>query len=143
MVEVPGNEWVLDCLSGFRMILVPILRIRATPPLTSHRSQRTASFLRSLPRPSKPLIHSSAVAEPIALTSSNSRLISSMWGLKKCFAIWIPVGCPFWRVAAGMTWSSLVRKINGRAVIRGEGIEDDRSKSISYTEIRGGRSKKI
>jgi hypothetical protein len=33
--------------------------------------------------------------------------------------------------------------MNGRAVIRGEGIADDRSKSISYTEIRGGRSMKF
>jgi hypothetical protein len=56
--------------------------------------------------------------------------------LKKCFEIWIPAGGPFWRVAAGMTSNSLVRNIKGRAVIRGEGIEEDRSKSISYTGIR-------
>jgi hypothetical protein len=64
-----------------------------------------------------------------------------MCGLKKHFVIEIPAGGPLWRLTAEMACSSLVRNINGRAVIRGEGIEDDKSKSISYTRIRVTRAR--
>jgi hypothetical protein len=40
-------------------------------------------------------------------------------------------------VEGGRTWSSLVRKTNGRAAISGEGIEDDKSKSISWSALVG------
>lgn len=109
-----------------------VVFMREIPPEDSHLSHLAASFFFSLPRPSRPFSHSSAVALPIDLTPKNSRLISSTCDLRKNLVICTEGGgAPPSRAVGETTYNSFVRKTNGSAAINGDGIDDDRSKSIS------------
>lgn len=103
------------------------------PPDESHFSHFAASALWSLPRPSRPLNHSSAVPAPISLTELNSSLSSSTSDARKnLVSLRLLGGWAFSSVLADTAWSSCVEKMNGNAGIIADGTDDEMRRSTSY-----------